>query len=121
MNGVLATIVIAAGLALAALAGLTALRDRGVAPVHLVAAAATEVTVLAMAAAAVVAMAGGQRPAEFATFLGYLLTALLLVPAGAVLGRMEPGRWGAVILAGAALVLPVLVLRLQQVWGHAGG
>jgi hypothetical protein len=29
---------------------------------------------------------------------------------------MEPTRWGAAILAGGALVVPVLILRLQQVY-----
>jgi hypothetical protein len=73
--------------------------------------------VLAQAVVALSEWAGGTRPADRATFVGYLLTALLLPPAGAVLARMEPTRWGSVILGAVGLVIPVLVLRLNQVWG----
>jgi hypothetical protein len=50
------------------------------------------------------------------TFVGYLLTVLLLPPAGAVLARMEPTRWGSGLIGAAAIVVPVLILRMQQVW-----
>jgi len=121
VNGPLALVATVALLALAAFAGLTALRDRPIGRAHLLAAAAAELAVLVLAGAALVAIAGGERPAQPATFAGYLVTAVLLVPAGVALARMEPTRWGAAILAGAALVVPVLVLRLGQVWTAAGG
>jgi thiamine transporter ThiT len=61
-------------------------------------------------------MAGGDRPAELATFIGYLVTAALMLPLAVVLSFMERTRWGAVIAGVAALTVAVLVLRLQQTW-----
>jgi hypothetical protein len=43
------------------------------------------------------------------------------MPTAAVLARMEPTRWGSLILGVAALVMPVLVLRLQQIASVTGG
>jgi hypothetical protein len=53
---------------------------------------------------------------ELATFVGYLLTAVLFLPAAAALARMEPTKWGSVIMGAAALVVAVLSLRLLQTW-----
>ena len=118
MNGTLAMIVIVASLVLAAWSLLTALLDRPTGPTHLAAAALVELGVVTLAARAVITLlAGDDRPAEVATFLGYLITTLALLPTGVVLARMEPTRWGSAILCGAALIIPVLVVRLQQVWG----
>ena len=61
---------------------------------------------------------GGEGPSGGAavTLVGYLLTAALLPPAGAVLARMEPTRWGSALIGAAAVIVPVLILRLQQIW-----
>ena len=56
-----------------------------------------------------------------ATFVGYLITTIAFAPAAFVLARMEPTRWGNLILGVACLVLPVLVLRLQQIASVTGG
>jgi len=69
---------------------------------------------------AVVGLFGGERPRETATFIGYLITTIAFAPAGFVLARMEPTRWGTLILGIACLVLPVLVLRLQQIASVTG-
>jgi hypothetical protein len=72
----------------------------------------------------VVAIAGlfdGSRPAETSTFAGYLITTIAFAPTAFVLARMEPTRWGTLILGVACLVLPVLVLRLQQIASVTGG
>jgi len=37
-----------------------------------------------------------------------------------VLARLEPTRWGAVILTVAALVVSVLILRINQLWSGVG-
>jgi hypothetical protein len=57
------------------------------------------------------------HPADPVTFIGYSLTALLLPPAAWVLARLEPTRYGSLIVGVAALIMPVLVLRMGQVWG----
>jgi cell shape-determining protein MreD len=58
----------------------------------------------------------GDRPVELVTFIGYLITTALFLPAGLALARMEPTRWGSVIAGVAALTVAVLTLRLIQVW-----
>jgi hypothetical protein len=62
---------------------------------------------------------GGAGPSEsnrIVTFAGYMLTALLLPPAGAALARLEPTRWGSALIGAAMVIVPVLLLRMQQVW-----
>ena len=117
VNGPLATVVIFAALALAAWCGITALLNRPPGRPHEAGAAVVELGLVALTALTVVEIIGGERPAEPAIFVGYLITTLALLPAGVIMARMEPTRWGSVILGGAALVLPVLILRLQQVYG----
>ena len=67
-----------------------------------------------------VAWAGGSAPLEPAVFLAYLLVCLAAAPASYWWGSGEPSRWGPGVLAVAALVVPVLVVRLQQVWTGRG-
>jgi hypothetical protein len=117
VNGALATAVIVAALALAAWGGLTALLDRPTGPAIEAGAALVEVGLLALTAVALVDIAGGARPAEPGTFAGYLITTLALLPVAVIMARMEPTRWGSAMLGGGALVVPVLILRLQQVYG----
>lgn len=57
------------------------------------------------------------HPDDPITYVGYLATALLLPYAAWALARMEPTRYGSLIVGVAALIEPVLVLRLGQVWG----
>jgi len=108
-------------LAVAAWAAVTAARDKPPNGLHYAALGAVELLILAWAVVAVVALAGGDRPAALGTFLGYLVVAVLVVPAGAGLARLEPTRWGSVIVAAACVILPVLVLRLHQVWPALDG
>ena len=116
MNSALDAVVYVVSLAVAAYALLETLLNRSPGRVQLVGLGLVEAALLALTAGVVVDVAGGGRPAELATFVGYLLTALLLPPAGGVLARMEPTRWGSATVCGAALVVPVLVVRLGQVW-----
>lgn len=70
---------------------------------------------------AVVNLFVGDRPTEWTTFVGYLMTTIGFAPVAVYLARLEPTRWGTLILGVAALVLPVLVLRLQQIAEVTGG
>jgi hypothetical protein len=72
--------------------------------------------VLLQSLIAAVRLIAGEQPVEFATFIGYLLTTALFLPAGVSLARMEPTRWGSVIAGGAAITVAVLTLRSLQVW-----
>jgi hypothetical protein len=112
----LASFTIIASLLVAAWCFVAAGRDRWIDWSHLIGLIAVELAVVAQGIAAVVRIAGGERPEQFATFVGYLITSVLLLPLVAVLAFLERTRWGAVIAGAGGLVIAVLVLRLQQVW-----
>ena len=117
MNGALDLAVIVASLAVGAWAGVAALRGRAPDVVQFAGLVVLQVGVLAMAVVSGVAMLRGERPAEPETFVGYVLTTVCFPAVAFVLGRMEPTKWGSVTVAVGSLVIPVLVLRLEQIWG----
>jgi hypothetical protein len=120
VNDTLGAVVIVASLVLAAWCLLASLRNRPPNLSHLIGAGVVELAAVVLAVAAIAAMIGGDRPHEVGTFVGYLMTFLGMLPVAGVLARMEPTRWGSVILTVAALVMPVLVLRLEQIWEATG-
>lgn len=113
----LATAVIVSSLLVAAWALLAALRDRPADLGHLAGLAVVEVLVLVQVVLAVAGLVSGERPPSVITFVGYLIGAALLLPAAGALAVVERTRWGAVIVGVAALLLPVLMVRLSQVSG----
>lgn len=116
VNGALSTIAIVLSLLLAAWSFVAAARDRAPDRVQLVGLVVVEASLVALIAAAVVSIAGGERPVSAGTFVGYCITALLLPALGWILARMEPTRWGSVIVGAVCVTVPVLVVRLQQTW-----
>ena len=110
---------VAVAVAVAGLASTLAHRRIGL--VHVAGAAVLEVLLLVQAVVAGAALAGGQRPPETATFLGYLGGAVLLPVAGVLWSRTEPSRWAGTVLAVASLVTAVMVWRLVQLWEAPGG
>jgi len=108
-------VTIVVSLLLAAWFLLRAAMNRPPSRFDLIAAAALGALVVVLCAVAVVGLFGDNRPQEVGTFAGYLFTAVAFMPTAAVLARMEPTRFGSLILGVAALVMPVLVLRLEQI------
>ena len=117
MVDALAVAIIAVSLVVAAWAFVGAARDRPMDTIGLAGLAAVEVLVLAQIVVAVVRLVDGTRPSSVPTFVGYLVAAAATPAAAAVLAWYERTRYGSVIVGAAGLVVPVLVLRLQQVWG----
>jgi hypothetical protein len=116
---VLATVLVAAGLAVAVWAGVAAARNRRVSGPQLLLVAAVELVLLVQAVVALVLLR--ERPGVDAlTFVGYLLTAVLLLPVGTFWAIGERSRWGNGVLAVTGAVVSVLVLRLQQIWAGGG-
>jgi crotonobetainyl-CoA:carnitine CoA-transferase CaiB-like acyl-CoA transferase len=76
-----------------------------------------EVAALAQVLVAIVQAVRGERPNEVATFIGYALTSVLVAPIGALWALSDKSRWGTGAAGVAALVLAVLTVRMQQVWG----
>jgi hypothetical protein len=112
----LAIFIMVASLLVAAWCFVAARRDRWIDWSHLGGLIVVEAALIAQGVVAVVRIARGEHPAQFATFLGYLVTSLVMVPLVVVLSFMERTRWGSVIAGSGAVVVAVLVLRLQQVW-----
>jgi hypothetical protein len=101
---------------LAGLGVASTLARRQIGLLHLVVAGVLEALLLVQAGVAVVAMAGGQRPPETATFAGYLAGVVLVPVAGALWARTERTRWAGTVIAVAAAVVGVMVWRLLQLW-----
>ncbi|MGX6606254.1 hypothetical protein ACWKSP_29640 [Micromonosporaceae bacterium Da 78-11] len=120
MNGPLSVATIIVALLLAAWFLLRAALNRPPSRFDLLATALLGVLVAVLVLVAVVGLFDGSRPSETSTFAGYLLTTIAFAPTAFVLARMEPTRWGNLILGVACLVLPVLVLRLQQIASVTG-
>ncbi|GGN54850.1 hypothetical protein GCM10010112_04970 [Actinoplanes lobatus] len=120
MNGPLSVATIVAALVLAAWYLLRAALDRAPSRFDLLAAVVLAALVVVLVVVAVAGLFDGGRPADTETFAGYLITTIAFVPTALVLAKMEPTRWGSVILGVACLVLPVLVLRLQQIASVTG-
>jgi hypothetical protein len=121
VNGPLSVATIVVSLVLAVWYLVRCALDRAPSRFDLLATAAFGGLVVVLAVVAVAGLFDGSRPAETATFVGYLITTVGFPPTAFVLARMEPTRWGNLILGVAWLVMPVLVLRLQQIASVTGG
>jgi asparagine N-glycosylation enzyme membrane subunit Stt3 len=121
VNGPLSVATIVASLVLAVWYLVRSALDRAPSRADLLATALLALLVAGLVVFAVAGLFDGTRPSETATFAGYLITTVAFAPTAYVLARMEPTRWGNLILGCACLVLPVLVLRLQQIASVTGG
>ncbi|HEX6683071.1 MAG TPA: hypothetical protein VF062_09765 [Candidatus Limnocylindrales bacterium] len=113
MSSVLSTVATILALLLSAWALVAAALGRKPDRAQLIGTALVTLTVVVLIAQAIPRWA----PADPVTFIGYSLTAVLLPPAAWALARLEPTRYGSLIVGIAALIMPVLVLRMGQVWG----
>jgi hypothetical protein len=75
-----------------------------------------EVGLVAQLVVGIVQLAGTSRDVSGPFFVGYLIGALLVLPVGALWALAESSRWGAGALAVACLVIPVLELRMHEIW-----
>ena len=66
---------------------------------------------------AIVSPAVGNQPSgSLPEFYIYLISALILPPAGAFWALIERNRWSTVILGGVCLAIAVMVYRMGQIW-----
>lgn len=108
--------VIVASLVYAAWVLVAAVRNRPPREPYVIGAGVVEALILIQIVVAVVMMIVEGAPDDLATFIGYLLMIALIVPLGLFWALAEKSRWGTSVLVVAALVVPVLVIRLQQIW-----
>lgn len=82
-------------------------------------AALLEVGLIAQAVVGVVLMVGTTREFDRLTFVGYLVGPAVILPCAVLWSLAERTRWGTGVLLVGFLSVPVMILRLQQVWtGH---
>ncbi|PSL02435.1 hypothetical protein CLV30_11088 [Haloactinopolyspora alba] len=108
--------VIVASLAYAGWAAVAALLNRPPREPFVIGAGVVEALILLQVVVAIVMMAVEGTPESTATFVGYLLMTVIILPLGLFWALAEKSRWGTAVLMVAALVIPVLVVRLQQIW-----
>jgi hypothetical protein len=99
---------------------LSTLARRRIGLVHLVAVGVLEALLVVQTGIVVVALAGGERPEDTPTFLGYLIGVVLVPVAGTLWARSERTRWAGTVLAVAGAVVGVMVWRLLQLWEATG-
>jgi hypothetical protein len=121
VNGPLSVATIVVSLVLAVWFLVRSALNRPPSRADLIAALGLSAVVVVLVIVAVIGLISPPRPAETGTFAGYLITTIAFVPTACVLARMEPTRYGNLILGVACLVIPVLVLRLQQIASVTGG
>jgi 4-amino-4-deoxy-L-arabinose transferase-like glycosyltransferase len=85
----------------------------------LIALAVLEVLLITQLVIGVVLLAGGERPGSMATYLAYLIGCLVVLPIGAFWALAERSRSSTAVLGIACLAIPVMVLRLNEVWSGA--
>ncbi|MTD56035.1 hypothetical protein [Amycolatopsis pithecellobii] len=119
MNSGFAVVVAVASLVVAAWAFVLAARNREPQRALLAGLAVVELLVVAQLVLGIVLLIGGGRPGNLVTYLAYLIGALVIIPAGAAWALAERSRSSTVILGVACLAIPVMVLRLHQIWGGA--
>lgn len=82
--------------------------------------AVLEVGLLVQAVAGVAQMLGLDREIDKLSFVGYLVGPPLILPVAVAWSAAERTRWSAGVLAVACFSVPVMIVRLGQIWaGHA--
>ncbi|UFU04846.1 hypothetical protein [Ruania halotolerans] len=108
-------VLIAASLVLAGWAGWRAARNSPVILRQLIAAGAIEAGIVMQMIVAAVWIARGNE-VDPVLFWGYLVTALLVFPAAAVVAVVERTRWSSVVLVAACVTVVVMQVRVHQLW-----
>jgi hypothetical protein len=113
-------VLIVLALACAGWAVLYAVRERAFDNAMFYGLAMLEGLLVVQLVAGIVAALASDRDVESATFLGYLLTSVLILPLSVVWAVAEKSRWGMAVVAFGGLTVAALVLRAYQVWAGPG-
>lgn len=79
-----------------------------------------ELLLVVFAVGGIIQMAGSDRDFARAEFVGYLVALAAIVPAALWWMRGETTRAASGVMAVVFLIVPFLVLRVQQVWAGLG-
>lgn len=113
---VLTWCILGASLVLAGWAGLRAVRDRPVIFIQLIGAAGVVAMIIAQMVVAGVSLGSGAHTVDVWVFWGYLITALIVLPAAGWWAVLDRSRWSSVVLVVAAFTIAVMQLRVWQLW-----
>jgi hypothetical protein len=80
-----------------------------------------EVLLIGFLIGGIVQMTGSHRHFARAEFVIYLLACVAIPPIAAAWGWGEKSRAGTAVLAFGFLIMPVMVIRVQQVWAGPVG
>jgi hypothetical protein len=116
---VVATVVASLALVLGGWAGWSAARDRPVVFRQLLGAGVVEAALVVQMVVAAVGVLGGRALAEAATFWGYLVVALVVLPLAGAWALVERTRWSSVVLVVGCLTVVVMEVRVVQLWNQA--
>ena len=117
----LATGLILAALACAAWALGLVVANRPAGTFTLALLAVLELGLLVQAVIGIVNLVRTDSDVSGVSFVGYLLGSLLILPAATFWALAERTRWGTAVLIIGCLVVPVMIVRLNQIWGGTGG
>jgi CDP-diglyceride synthetase len=98
-----------------------AVRDQRVSNRLLIVLAVAELLLLVQLLIALIEVAGGDRPDSTATFLGYAVGVLLVLPAGVFWSQADRSRSSTLVITVACLASAVMTARMLQIWSTAGG
>lgn len=112
----LAYAVMALAAAAAVWGAVTAVADKPPGRAQLLFAASVEAVTLLQSVIALVRLAGGFRPPELATTIGYLIGVVVLIPVAWFWANTERTRFSGVVLAAAAFSVLAMTLRLLVLW-----
>lgn len=116
----LATALIIATLVGAVWALVHVLRDRPPNRPLYGALAVIEVALLVQTVAGIINFANTDRPVNGPEFIAYLVGILVILPIAVLWSMTERTRWGTGVLIVACLALPVMIVRMRQIWELRG-
>lgn len=121
VTGPFATAIIVVSLVLALWAVVLLVANRPPGKALFAGVAVLEAMLLAFLVGGIVQMAGEERDFARLEFVGYLVGMAAIPPAAAWWVKDERSRAAAGVLAVVLLVMPILVIRVQQVWAGTSG
>ena len=116
MTGPYATAIMVVALVLAVWAFVLVAVNRPPSAPLVVGAAVLEVLLVGFLVGGLVQMARSHHHFAHAEFVGYLVACVAIPPLAVAWSWDERSRSGTAVLAVAFLIMPVMVLRVQQVW-----
>ena len=115
MSNIVATTSIVLALILAVWAVVLVFLNRRIGNALFYVASVLEILLLGQMVGGFVALGVSDRSIDGVTFVGYLLTTVLVMPIGVAWGASDKSRWGPGVVAICSFVVVVLTVRLLQI------